>query len=321
MVRFIFALVTAAVFVVTAWAAGNADEIRVVSFNIQFLGNFKDRRNEDLADMLAPYDLVFVQELVAPPFPGTFPDGSAYRPDEEARAFFDAMQAKGFDFALSEEDTGTGERNHLNSTATEWFVAFYKSFSLSPDDALAHGFLAEDRTDNPDYERVPYAFAFKAGDVDLVFISAHLQPGGGSDDTARRAHELDSIFSWISSQSGSERDYVVLGDMNIEDCGELASVLPEGHASLNGACQATNTNINGPKPYDHVIYDIQASAPEIDTEHGLIVINLIEEMKLRWPNNAGLFPGDPYDHDEFRKRYSDHNPVLFWVRTDGPDDD
>src|SRR5687767_11557374 len=60
-------------------------EVSVVSFNIQFLGNFKSRRNAELARLLAPHDLVFVQELVAPPYPGRFPDGSPFKPDKEAQ--------------------------------------------------------------------------------------------------------------------------------------------------------------------------------------------------------------------------------------------
>lgn len=98
----------------------------MVSFNIQFLGNFKNRDNNALAALMTPYDIVVIQELVAPPFAGSFPDGTDYRPDLEAQQFFDAMTAKGFDFILSEEDTGTNDRVHINSTATEWWVVFYK---------------------------------------------------------------------------------------------------------------------------------------------------------------------------------------------------
>lgn len=302
-------------------AVRGAGQIKVVSFNIQFLGNFKNRRNDDLVEMLRRFDLVIVQELVAPPFVGTFPDGSPFVPDPEAAEFFKAMQAKGFDFVLSEEDTGTGSVNHLNSAATEWFVAFYKPARVKPASALPQGFLAEDRSDNPDYERVPYAHAFRAGKADLVFISVHLMPGSGRSARARRAHELKSIAAWISSRTGIERDYVILGDMNIEDCNELTAVLPEDYASMNHECQATNTNVRSPKPYDHVMYRIDSTKLEINTAQGMTVINLIEEMRQRWPANHGPFPGDPYSHDAFRTLYSDHHPVLFAIRTGGPDDD
>jgi endonuclease/exonuclease/phosphatase family metal-dependent hydrolase len=296
-------------------------EVSVVSFNIQFLGNFKSRRNAELARLLAPYDLIFVQELVAPPYPGRFPDGSQIQPDKEAQAFFDAMAQIGFDYILSPEDTGSGPTNHLNSSATEWFVAFYKNERVQPLTNLPNGFLADDRTDNTDYERVPYAFAFQAENVDLVFISVHLMPGSGREARKRRAHELGAIASWVKSRQGTERDFIILGDMNIEDCRELTVVLPPNYSSLNHDCVPTNTNINSPKPYDHVMYQTQASASEINIERGMIVIDLIKHMRRGWPARLGRYPGRPYVHDSFRKFFSDHDPVLFSVRADADDDD
>jgi len=54
------------------------DTITICSFNIQFLGSFKKRDNTALADILKGYDIVVVQELVAPPVDGTYPNGDAY---------------------------------------------------------------------------------------------------------------------------------------------------------------------------------------------------------------------------------------------------
>jgi endonuclease/exonuclease/phosphatase family metal-dependent hydrolase len=303
------------------YAAQTNDTVKVVSFNIQFLGSSKERRNEDLADLLAPFDLVFIQELVAPPYSGRFPDGTPYQPDPDAAAFFDAMRGQGFQYALSEEDTGTGPKIHLNSTATEWWVAFYKPRRVKPASQLPSGFLSSDRSDNRDYERVPYAFAFKMGGVDMVFISVHLQPGTGPTARSRRAQELGAIYSWIGNQHGSEHDYVILGDMNIEDCTELRSVLRSGFASLNNDCRPTNTNVNSPKPYDHVIYNERFSAREVSTADGLQIIDLVKAMQSKWPPGAGPYPGSPYDHDRFRKFYSDHDPVEFVIKVSGPDDD
>ena len=58
---------------VTAAAATNPDFLTICSFNIQFLGNSNDREDEALAGILDAYDIVVVQELVSPPFAGTFP--------------------------------------------------------------------------------------------------------------------------------------------------------------------------------------------------------------------------------------------------------
>jgi len=302
-------------------AAQAAESISVASFNVQFVGHFKNRDNAALAKLMAPHDLVFIQELVAPPAAGIYPDGTPYKADKEAKAFVDAMTAEGFSYRLSEEDTGTGEKNHKTSSATEWFIAFYRPDTVLPATDLPGGFLAADRSDHPDYERVPCAFPFRAGAADLVFISVHLQPGGGSKDTARRAHELAAVYQWIAVQPGPERDYVILGDMNIEDCEELADVLGPGFKSLNHDCRATNTNPNGPKPYDHVMYHSEASAAEIDAAAGLEVVDLVDAMRAAWPPDAGPYPGDPYNHTRFRTRYSDHHPVVFKIHTGGPDDD
>lgn len=303
----------------TAWAQRR--DIAVVSFNIQFLGLFKARDNAALAELLSPYDLIFIQELVAPPYQGKFPDGTDYVPDEEANQFFEAMKSHGFRYVLSEEDTGTGERIHLNSSATEWYAAFYRPDRVKPAFDLPRGFLARDRSNHPDFERVPYAFPFRAGKADLVFISVHLKPGAGSADTARRAQELRAIERWIRARRSRERDYIILGDMNIEDCDELENVLFSGFASLNDDCRPTNTNVNGPKPYDHVMFSKRFSSREIDLEAGLEIINLVEAMRPYWPRSAGRYPGDPYIHDAFRTVYSDHHPIVFRVRTARPDDD
>ena len=71
------------------------------------------------------------------------------------------MQAQGYAYLLSEEDTGTKDRIHLINSATEWWVSFYRPEQVQPAPDLPVGFLAEDRSDHPDYERVPYAFGFR----------------------------------------------------------------------------------------------------------------------------------------------------------------
>ena len=136
-----------------------------------------------------------VQELVAPPFAGNYPDGSAYKPDKEAQVFFEAMNAHGFDYILSEEDTGTNDTIHVNSTATEWWVCFYKPDIVEPAPNLPHGYLASDRSNHKYYERVPYAFAFRTleSGTDFVLVPVHLKPCDGSTAKERRQHELASI--------------------------------------------------------------------------------------------------------------------------------
>ncbi len=301
-----------------------ADTLEICSFNIQFLGSFKKRDDSALADFLKFYDIVVVQELVAPPYAGAYPNGEPYKGDKESAEFFDAMKTHGFSYLLSEEDTGTGDEIHQNGTATEWFVTFYKQAAVQTATDLPAGFLAEDRSNHPDYERVPYAFPFRSanGAVDFVLISVHLQPGDAPDERERRAHELATIGNWIETNDDVEKDFIILGDMNIYDAEELAAVTPTGFLSLNDECRLTNSlSINPSKgePYDHVMYNTTHTT-EIDTHFDLEVINLVDAMRSYW-TSSDPYPGDPYDHNTFKQYYSDHFPVVFKIIVPLRDDD
>lgn len=306
-------------------APPDTSQLDIISFNIQFLANFKNRDDTALAELLTPFDIVVIQELVAPPFEGTFPDGTPYRPDIEAQRFFDAMKANGFDFVLSEEDTGTNDTSHVNSASTEWWVTFYKPELVEPATDLPTGFLAEDRYDHPDYERVPYATPFrtKAGGNDFVLISVHLKPGDSKANKKRRQHELKTIARWIDANDTIEQDFFILGDMNFKNCAEVSEITPAAFIALNTGndCVNTNTNLNGPRPYDNVLLP-NVSTNGLSEGGGFTVIDLIEAMRAEWIKDFATepYPGDPYDHNAFRARYSDHHPVHFQLLI-GSDDD
>ncbi len=294
-----------------------AKSITICSFNIQFLGHFKKRDNAALANLVSPYDIVVVQELVAAPVNGIYPNGTSYTADKEAEDFLNAMKAKGFSYLLSEEDTGPVAEIHTSATSTEWWITFYKDSAVDVATDLTHGFLAADRSDNPDFERVPYAFPFRMDgtNTDFVLISVHLAPDKAA--APKRKTELAAIDRWIDAHDETETDYIILGDMNIEDAEELADALPQGFISLNNECYRTNTLINatpgkGAKPYDHIMYRPAFTAQEINEDFDIRVIDLVESMRSSWTGTLP-YPGDPYNHNEFKQYYSDHHPVLFRI--------
>jgi len=297
-------------------------ELTVCSFNIQFSGNFKKKDNETLAKILKDYDIIVVQEIVAPPVSGTYPDGVSYNADPESAQFLQQMENEGFSYLLSEEDTGTGDSIHLASTATEWWIAFYKPESVYNALDLPQGFLSEDRSNNDLYERVPYAFAFRTVDhhLDFVLISVHLQPGDSGPDQVRRKVELDAISDWIGRKNQTEKDFIILGDMNIKNREELLNCTPVNMISLNDECYPTNTSPNSPKPYDHVMYYPDYTS-EVNTDWDIVVVDLVEAVRPYWNSAVGPFPGDPYVHDQFRQYYSDHHPVVFKMDIPEEDDD
>jgi len=230
------------------------------------------------------------------------------------------MTALGFEYKLSEEDTGTNDQIHKKTTATEWWVAFYKPAIVDSVDDIPNGFLADDRSNHPDYERVPYAFAFRTDDgkIDFVLVSVHLQPGSSSSDKARRKQELSSIGTWINAHNDVEKDFIILGDMNIYNASELSNVTPTGFVSLNDECRPTNTNSNSAAPYDHVMYNPNVTV-EVDQAFDIEVIDLISKMKPLW-TEPDPYPGEPYNHNQFKQYYSDHNPVVFQMVVSGDDD-
>ena len=314
----------------TATVTANQDfSLTICSFNIQFIGYSTRRDNNALATILKDFDIVVVQELVAPPFKGKFPDNTNFKPDKESAAFFNAMISFGFEYILSVEDTGTGEASHINRSATEWWVVFYKAEKVKIADDLPTGFLADDRTDHVHYERVPHAFAFRTlnNNLDFVLISVHLKPGRSNDNKKRRKEELNTIAEWVNDKDDKEKDFIILGDMNIEDYNELQDATPDGFYSLNDECEATNTSVKSPKPYDHVMYR-PAFTKEIDKKFDFKVINLIDVMRPFWDSNDS-YPGgtknqiglSEYDHDRFRAFYSDHHPVVFKLNVLQTDDD
>ena len=303
--------------------------LEICSFNIQFLGLSTRRDDNALTSILRDYDIVVVQELVSPPFDGEFSNNTSFKPDKESAEFFNAMASLGFEYVLSTEDTGTGLRNHINSSATEWWVVFYKPNKVKIAEDLPTEFLADDRTDHKHYERVPHAFAFRTPDskMDFVLISVHLKPNKGRADKKRRKEELATIAKWVNNKDNKEKDFIILGDMNIENSTELQDATPGGFYSLNDECVATNTNVNGPKPYDHVMYKPEFTS-EIDKGYDFKVINLIEAMRPFW-HSTDSYPGGSvnpnslpkYDHNRFRAFYSDHHPVVFKMNVPDVDDD
>lgn len=303
---------------------GASPALTFCSFNIKFLGHYKDRKNDVLVNVLRDYDVVAIQELVAPPYPMQYPDGTAAKQDAQAAAFFDRMRAVGFDYVLSEEDTGRSMSNHSNGTGTEWFAVFYKPGQLASADDLPGDFLDADRSANPVYDRVPCAFGFRTtgGTLDFVLIDVHLAQGAGTAARTRRRGELAAIGRWVDEHDEAEKDFVILGDMNIEDSAELTQTTPTGFVSLNTGCLATNCAAvtGGGKPFDHVMYRASWTT-EMDPTFGFQVVNLIEAVRPTWSAADGPFPGDPYNATTFPLTYSDHHPVTFRMIVPEVDDD
>jgi hypothetical protein len=302
--------------VLLASSAGAAalESLTVCSFDINQLGFYAEKDVRALAHVLANYDIVAVQGIVAPPYEGTFPDGEPYEPRAEVAAFFDEMTLRwGYAFVLSPEDTGRRLTHHSNEPWTEWFVVFYDPAKLEPASGLPGGFLAEDVTANPAFDRVPYAFALRHLDTgfDFVLISVNLHEGTGETDRSKRADELTAIAAWIESHKAEETEFLIVGGMGFADCAEILQSTPTDYRFLNptygGECLATDATLAPSHPYDAVVFTQRV---EVDYVFGLRVIDLVAGLAAIWNPFAEPTPS-AYRELGFVRRVSDHNPVVF----------
>lgn len=297
------------------------DTLSICSFNIQFLGHFKSRENAILAEVVKNHDIVLVQELVAAPLDGNYPDGTPFKKDIESAAFVDEMTKRGFDYWLSTEDTGP-TKNHTPTTASEWWIVFYKKKAVLPDTSRCYGFVSAPLVNNEVYERVPYAFPFKSvkGKSNFTLISVHLKPGDSALEKQIRQKELVELFKWTSTVNESNKDFYVLGDCNIYNANEFTHFKSQNITSLNEACISTNTLMYGDptkgNPYDHVFH--HSSSKEDILKGSFEVIDLRKAILDN--SKKGQYTVDPYVHDDFRTQFSDHVPVMFQLIT-GKDKD
>lgn len=302
--------------------SADKDSLTVASFNIKWIGNYKQKDAKALAGLLGSMDIVLVQELVSPPYPGFYPDDTPFKPTEPSKEFFDHMRAAGFRYVLSEENTGRNT-HRKNGAAAEWFVAFYKpdivcaagdEFENKTCDAsdLPNGFLSNKRVKNASFDRVPYAFAFRAGKkkTDFVLISVHLRPSAGEENVKQRKKELSAISKWIKANAGDEKHILVAGDMNLYSCDELEAAKPAGYKSLNHKCVTTVTG-KTPRPFDHVLVP-EEHADILHRGGKFKVIDLVAKMCAQWDADVAC-PGSPYVAAKFGEIYSDHRPVTFEI--------
>ena len=302
------------VFLVLSVFSFSQDTLSICSFNIQFLGHFKERKNDILAEILKDYDIVVVQEMVAPPIKGKYPDGAPYKKDLESGAFVEEMTKNGFAYWLSAEDTGP-TKNHTPTTASEWWITFYKPQTVEPDSTRCYGFISQPLVNNPHFERVPYAFPFRTKDkkTNFTLLSVHLQPGNSLEERTRRQGELLQVFNWSTSQQESNKDFIVLGDCNIYDQKELFPFSTMKVQGLNANFQSTNTKLYESaakgEPYDHVFH-FQSTVEDV-IPHSFKVVDLMKEL-ISFQSSIS-FPLEPYVHDLFRTAFSDHVPVSFQI--------
>ncbi len=285
--------------------AMNGPGLKLASFTIDNLGVYSSRDNQALACMLGLFDLVAVHDLAVPPYPGSFADGEAYRPDPAAAGFFDAMRGQGFAYSIAPEDTGPGAKNKLTSGVTAWPVVFYKPTVVAIDGSKPSGYILPDHSANVDFDYVPFALPLRTADGRFDFLLLSVKLAEGPDNISRRRNELFALTNWIQTYRRGERDVLVLASPSFLSCAERDGALPSDFTRVDPACRITD--VGRKRPSDTVLLAAGATA----SLEAFDSVDIVKAMYPYWVfSHAGDYPGSPYNPAQFDQYYSGSPPVA-----------
>ncbi|HET7766074.1 MAG TPA: endonuclease/exonuclease/phosphatase family protein [Burkholderiales bacterium] len=157
-----------------------------------------------------------------------------------------------------------------------------------------------------DWWREPFMASFSAGSFDFVLLAAHAQWG----TAAGRTVELQSLADWVDlkrkEKTFVDKDFVVVGDFNIDTPSQLAALTSKGlqmPAALKG--KTYGTNLAQDKRYDQILQ--YADYPQNFSNQAGI-------LDFYTGGTADLFPG--LDKTAFTFQMSDHLPLWMQINTD-----
>ena len=259
-----------------------AGYIKIASFNIQIFGQSKINNQEImkiLAKVIRRYDVVAIQEVRSQE-QNVIPTLLNYVNDENTK----------YDYVISERLGRTGSK--------EQYAIVYntKTVSLIP----GGSYVVDDSNDF--FEREPFVAYFKSGNFDFKIVNNHIKPKDVEAELRQLAVVINNIYD-----SSSEKDVIVLGDMNADgdyfNESNLITILPLW-IQLIGNEQDTTVAASD-NTYDRMMTHDTTANVEYTGTSGV----------FRWDAEYGVTDSN------FVKKVSDHYPIYAEFRTDLPDDD
>ena len=258
------------------------DQIKVASFNIQVFGQSKIKKTEVmdiLFRIIKRYDVVAIQEIrskeqnVIPALLNLVNDADTT-----------------YNYVISKRLGRTTSKEQYA------FVYNTKTVNLIPESSYV--------VDDPDdvFEREPFVAFFRSGNFDFKIVNNHIKPGDVSAELTRLAIVINDIYN-----SSSEKDIIVLGDMNADGSyfneDGLTTILPLW-TQLIGNDRDTTVAASD-NTYDRMMIRDTTANVEYTGTSGV----------FRWDTKYGVADAS------FIKKVSDHYPIYAEFRTDLPDDD
>lgn len=262
--------------------AQEADRIKIASFNIQIFGQSKIKNQEimkTISRIVKEYDLIAIQEVRSKK-QDIIPALLSYVNDADTN----------YDYIISKR---LGTTNIKEQYA---FVYNTKTVSFIPNSS----YTVRDSQDL--FEREPFVASFRSGNFDFIIINNHIDPGLAKKELKQLSVVINDIYD-----SSSEKDVIVLGDMNADGSyfneKRIAKTFPLW-IQLIGNDEDTTVAVSD-NTYDRMMTRDTTATAEYAGTSGV----------FRWDNEYGV------TDKKFIKKVSDHYPIYAVFRTDLPDDD
>ncbi|MBA7503859.1 Deoxyribonuclease [subsurface metagenome] len=283
----ILILIVALIFIAGCVSTNNSDiqesnYIKIASFNIQIFGQTKISRPEimdTISEIIKRHDVVAIQEVRSKE-QNVIPTLLNYVNDANTN----------YDYIISQRLGRTGSKEQYA------FVYNTKTVDLVSESS----YVVADPNDV--FEREPFVAFFRSGNFDFKVINNHIKPGDVEAELSQLAVVINEIYN-----SSSEKDIIVLGDMNADgsyfDEDNLVVIFPLW-IQLIGNDEDTTVAISD-NTYDRMMTRDTTANVEYTGKSGV----------FRWDAEYGV------TDFSFIKKVSDHYPVYAEFRTDLPDDD
>ncbi len=273
--------------------------IKLASFNLLHLGWDNDKDIDKVANILARYDIIALQEVMNTEIMNALESKLDSFPINDIPI--------DWDYIISDQKLG-------RSSYKEYYAIAFRTDKISylPETKYIYNDIGDK------FQREPFYASFKSGNFDFTLVTMHLiWSGSGSEDKTKRNKELDELavaFQKIQDEDLNENDVILVGDFNMKP---------------------SETHWINLKAVDTMTYLIREEDEALTTIGKNGMSNLYDNIwfqkkytNYEYANESGvyLFFNDFYQnstnkYENARAYISDHVPVWSKFKTNLEDDD
>ncbi len=253
----------------------------IASFNTLHLGWSDEKKYDEMAEFLAFFDLVALQEVMG---------------EKGLEELVEALNDRGeekWEYHMSPYSVGSGEYR-------EYYAFVWKGSRVN--------FIKEngyyEGSKKGSFERPPYGATFKIGEFDLILVSCHSIFGKSINERRVEALHMEKVYEYYQEQDLREQDILLAGDFNLPAYDEAFSGLLSHRDKIYYGISPKNKTTIGKSglssSYDNIFYSYKYTG--------------------EYTGNSGIIDFTNGRYREVRKNISDHLPVFMEVDITRDDD-